>query len=114
MGAISISKTTALTLQKEQLIEMQYEIGRYTEMTSHIILTHTDHEIVALGDLLSTELKALKARVENMFLTPNQSSEIHVSPTHVLRISPYSVIHVMDSSPSPSQSTWPSVLVAKL
>ncbi|KAL5497387.1 hypothetical protein EMCRGX_G013852 [Ephydatia muelleri] len=56
---------------------MQDEIGRYTEMASHILQTHTDHEMVALGDLLPNELKALKARlqrVENVFLTPNQSS----------------------------------------
>ena len=42
MGAISLSMTTALSLQKEQLVKIQDEIGRYTEMTSHILQTHTD------------------------------------------------------------------------
>ncbi|KAL5497612.1 hypothetical protein EMCRGX_G014120 [Ephydatia muelleri] len=51
-------QTTALTLQKEQFMKMQDEIGHYTEMTSHILQTHTDHEMVARGDLL-TELKAI-------------------------------------------------------
>ena len=48
MEAISLSKTTAMSLQKEQLVKIQDEIGRYTEMTSHILQTHTDHEVVAL------------------------------------------------------------------
>eukprot|EP00731_Ephydatia_muelleri_P008763 Em0004g1101a len=43
--AISLSKTTALALQKEQLMKMQDEIDRYTEMTSLILQTHTDHEM---------------------------------------------------------------------
>ena len=83
MEAISLSKTTALTLQKEQFMKMQEEIGRYTEMTSHILQTHTDHEMVALGDLLPTELKATLKNVENVSLTPNQSSDIHVSLLHI-------------------------------
>ena len=52
MEAISVSKKAALTLHKEQLMKMQDEIGRYTVMTSLILQTHTDHEMVALGDLL--------------------------------------------------------------
>ncbi|KAL5497573.1 hypothetical protein EMCRGX_G014069 [Ephydatia muelleri] len=52
----------ALTLQNEQLMKMQDEIGRYTEMTSHILQTHTDHEMVAFGDLLSTKLTALQGQ----------------------------------------------------
>ncbi|KAL5515388.1 hypothetical protein EMCRGX_G000548 [Ephydatia muelleri] len=79
MEAISISKTTALSLLKEQLMKMQDEIGHYTEMTSHILQTHTDHEMAALGDLLPTELKAILKKVENVSLTPNQSSDIHVT-----------------------------------
>ena len=116
MEAISLSKTTALTLQKEQLMKMQNEIGHYTEMTSHILQTHTDHEMVALGDLLPTELKATLKKVENVSLTPNQSSDIHVSLLHIdSLIKQLSIFgHVMDSSPSPSQSTWSSESVAKV
>ena len=115
MEAISLSKTTALTLQKEQLMKMQDEIGRYTEMTSHILQTHTDHEMAALRDLLPTELKAILKKVENVSLTPNQSSDIHVSLLHIdSLIKQLSIFgHVMDSSPSPSQSTWSSESVVK-
>ncbi|KAL5510526.1 hypothetical protein EMCRGX_G006086 [Ephydatia muelleri] len=116
MEAISLSKTTALTLQKEQLMKMQDEIGRYTEMTSHILQTHTDHDMAALGDLLPTELKATLKKVENVSLTPNQSSDIHVSLLHIdSLIKQLSIFgHVMDSPPSPSQSTWSSESVAKV
>ena len=115
MEAISLSKRTALTLQKEQLMKMQEEISRYTEMTSHILQTHTDHEMVALGDLLPTELKAIHKKVENVSLTPNQPSDIHVSLRHIDSLmKELSVVgDVMDSLSSPSQSTWSSESVAK-
>ena len=115
MEAISLSKTTALTLQKEQLMKMQDEIDRYTEMTSLILQTHTDHEIVALGDLLPTELIAALKKVENVSLTPNQSSGINVSLQTDSLIKQLSIFgHVTDFSPSPSQSTWSSKSVAKV
>ena len=115
LEAISLSKTTALTLQKEQLMKIQDEIGHYTEMTSHILQTHTDHEVVALGDLLPTELKATLKKVENVSLTPNQTSNIHVSLHTDDLIKELSIFgQVMDSSPSSSQSTWSSESVAKV
>ena len=106
MEAISLSKTTALTLQKEQLIVM----------TFNILQTHTDHKMVALGDLLPTELKATLKKVENESLTPNQSSDIHVTLLHIdSLIKELSIFgHVMDSPQSPSQSTWSSESVAKV
>ena len=78
IGTISDSKTTAATLQKKQLMKMLYEIGRYTEMTSHILQTHTDHEVVALGYLLPTELKAILNKVENVSLTPQSHTDQEV------------------------------------
>ena len=115
METISISKKTALTLQKEQLMKMQDEIDRYTEMTSLILQTHTDHEMVALGDLLPTELKATLKKTENVSLTPNQTSDIYVSLHTDSLIKELSIFgHVMDLSPSPSQSTWSSESVAKV
>ena len=113
--AISFSKTTTLTLQKEQLMKMQDEIGRYIEMTSHILQTYTDHEMIALGDLLPTELKAIQKKVENVSLIPNQSSDVHVTLHIDSLIKELSIFgHVMESPPSPSQSTWSSESVAKV
>ena len=104
MEAISLSKTTAMSLQKEQLVKIQDEIGRYTEMTSHILQTHTDHEVVALGDLLPTELKTTLKKVEEVSLS---TSEIHVTLQTDSLMKELSIFgHVMASPPSPSQSTW--------
>ena len=115
MEAIALSKTTALSLLKEQLMKMQDEIGHYTEMTSHILRTHTDHEMIALGDLLPTELKAILKKVEIVSFTPNQSSYIHVSLSTDYLIQELSIFgHVMDSPPSPSHSTWSSESGAKV
>ena len=41
VGTISLSKTTALTLQKEQFEKMVGYIGHYTDMASQILQTHT-------------------------------------------------------------------------
>ena len=115
MEAISVSKIAALTLQKEQLMKIEEEIIHYTEMTSNILKTHSDHEMVALGDLLPTELKATLKKVENMSLTPNQTSDIHVSLYTDTIIKDLSIFgHAFDSPPSPSQSTWSSESVAKV
>ena len=112
MEAISLSKTTAMSLQKEQLVKIQDEIGRYTEMTSRILQTHTDHEVVALGDLLPTELKATLKKVEGV--SPS-TSDIHVTLQTDSLMKELSIFgHVMASPPSPSQSTWSSKLAAMI
>eukprot|EP00731_Ephydatia_muelleri_P009099 Em0004g1437a len=88
MEAISVFKTTTLILQKEQLKKMQDEIDRYTEMTSHILQTHSDHEI---------------------------TSDIHVFLRTDTLIKDLSIFgHVMDSPPSQSHSTWSSESLAKV
>eukprot|EP00731_Ephydatia_muelleri_P008023 Em0004g361a len=76
LEAISLSKTTALTLQKEQFEKMVGDIGHYTDMASQILQTHTDHEIVALRGLIPTELKATLKRVQTISLTPNQHTRV--------------------------------------
>ena len=112
MEAISLSKTTALTLQKEQLVKIQDDIGRYTEMTSHILQTHTDHEVVALGDLLPTELKATLKKVGGVSLS---TSDIHVTIQTDSLMKVLSIFgHAMASPPSPSQSTWSSKSAARM
>ena len=89
--------------------------GRYTEMTSHVLQTHTDHEVVALGDLLPTELKATLKKVGGISLTPSQSSDIHVTLQTDSQMKELTIFgHVMASSLSPSQSTWSSKSAARM
>ncbi|KAL5496820.1 hypothetical protein EMCRGX_G013182 [Ephydatia muelleri] len=113
--AISLSKTTALTLQKEQFEKMVGDIGHYTDMASQILQTHTDHEIVALGGLIPTELQATLKRVQTISLTPNQHSNISVSVKTddlVRQLSKLGEIIVF--FPSPSSCTWISTSVARV
>ena len=112
--AISLSITTALTLKKERLMKIQDEIAHYTKITSQILQTHTDNEIVALGDLLPIELvNIILKKVENVFFAPKVFTDIHVSVCTDYLIKELSKFgHVMDS-PSLSQSTWSSDLVAR-
>ncbi|KAL5496811.1 hypothetical protein EMCRGX_G013171 [Ephydatia muelleri] len=115
LEAISLSKTTALTLQKEQFEKMVGDIGHYTDMASQILQTHTDHEIVALGGLIPTELQATFRRVQTISLTPNQYSNISVSVKtddlvrHLSKLGEISVFF-----PSPSSCKWISTSVAKV
>ena len=115
LEAISLSKTTALTLQKEQFEKMVGDIGHYTDMASQILQTHTDHEIVAFGGLIPTELQATLKRVQSISLTPNQHSNITVSVQTddlVRKLSKLGEIIVF--FPSPSSSTWVSTSVARV
>ena len=111
--AISLSKITALTLQKEQFEKIVEDIDHYTEMTSHILQTHTVHEVVALGGLIPTELQATLKRFQSMSLTPNQHSHISVSAQTddlVKKLSKFGHVSEFD----PSSSTWTSTSVAKV
>ena len=115
LEAISLSKTTALTLQKEQFEKMVGDIGHYTDMASQILQTHTDHEIVALGGLIPTELQATLKRVQTISLTPNQHNNISVSVKTddlVRQLSKLGEIIVF--FPSPSSCTWMSTSAAKV
>ena len=114
--AISLSKTTALTSQKEQFEKMVENIGHYTEVASHILQTHTDHEMVAMGGLVPTELKATLKQVEAISLTPNKHSNIHVSVAAqtdglVRGLSKFGL--VSELSPASSTWTWTSTSVPR-
>eukprot|EP00731_Ephydatia_muelleri_P008415 Em0004g753a len=115
LEAISLSKTTALTLQKEQFEKMVGDICHYTDMASQILQTHTDHEIVALGGLIPTELQATLKRVQTISLTPNQHSNITVSVHTDDCIKQLSKLgNIFDFYPSPYSSTWMSTSVARV
>ena len=115
LEAISLSKTTALTLQKELFEKLVGDIGLYTDMASQILQTHTDHEIVALGGLIPTELQATLKRVQTISLTPNQHSNISVSVKTddlVRQLSKLGEIIVF--FPSPSSCPWMSTSAAQV
>ena len=115
LETISLSRTTALTLQKEQFEKMIGDIGHYTDMASQILQTHTDHEIVALGGLIPTELQATLKRVQTISLTPNQHSNITVSVQTddlIPKLSKFG--NLFEFYLSASSSTWMSTSVARV
>ena len=115
LETISLSRTTALTLQKEQFEKMVGDIGHYTDMASQILQTHTDHEIVPLGGLIPTELQATLKRVQTISLTPNQHSNITVSVQTddlIPKLSKFG--NVFEFYLSASSSTWMTTSVAKV
>ena len=80
-------------------------------MASQILQTHTDHEIVALGGLIPTELQATLKRVQTISLTPNQHSNITVS---VQTDDLIQKLSTLGQYLSPSSSTWMSTSVARV
>ena len=72
-------ETAATTLQKEQVENIHRDLGRCTEMVSHVLHTHTDHEVVAVERLLSTEVQAVLNRVEGVSQSRDQHSSVTVS-----------------------------------
>ena len=101
---VSLSKITSLSLQKEQFEKLQQDICQYTEATSHVLQTHTDHEVVALGELLPTELKATLKKVEKVSLTPNVRSYLTV-PQHKHFLKEISELgKIAELSPDPHES----------
>ena len=70
---------TALNLQKEQFEQSQQGIGHHPEMISQILQTHSDYEVVALGGLIPTGLKAILMKVGNMSFIPYQWNHLNTS-----------------------------------
>ena len=79
------------------------------EVTSHILQTHTDYEVVALGGLIPTALQATLKKVQTVSLTPNlQHGHIPVSVQTdglVKEIPKFG--HVLELCPSSSTCTSP-------
>ena len=107
LESILLSKTTALTLEKEKVEKI--------EVASRILLTHTDDEIAALGGYIQTELSAMLKKIEHISLVLNTHNDISavVQTDGLIReLSKFGCIS--DLSLTPSSSTWTSTSVAKV
>ena len=78
LGTIALTQTTGLILQKEHFEEIQQDISHYSEVISHILQTHTDHEVVAMGGLVPIEMKVTIKRLEVIPPIPNMLENISV------------------------------------
>ena len=106
MESIALTHTTFLTLQKEQFEKIQQNISHYSEVTSHILLhTHTDHELVAMGGCIPTELKATIMEVKNVTLTTSQYGPISAYVQVDIFMKELSMFgNVFEQSPVPCKS----------
>eukprot|EP00731_Ephydatia_muelleri_P006949 Em0003g1197a len=115
LESISLSKTTALTLQKEMFDKVIEEIGYYIEIAVHSLQTHTDHEIIALRGLIPSELSSVLKKVEPILIPNTHNGVSAVVPTDDLIKALSKFGNILDlSAPSPSSSTWTSTSVAKV
>ena len=109
---IVVTQTTFLTFQKEQLEKIQHGISHYTEVTSHILQIHTDHEVIAMAGLIPAELKVTLRKVQNISFSTSQYGHIsaHVQTDSIIeQLSKFG--DVFDQAPVPCKSiiTFPSV-----
>ena len=114
LKAILMFKMAPLANQNEQYKRTQQEIGRYTEAIGNTLQTHTDHEVVALGSMLSTELQATLKGARQLLPLPEEHCNIAVSvPTDGLEndISKFGCVD--DISPSFGDSTWTPDAIAR-
>ena len=105
LESIALTQMTSLTLQKEQLEKIQQNINHYSEVTSHILHTNSDHEVVAMGGLIPTELKATNKVVANMSLSTSHYGHVTaVAQTDILVKELSTFGYVFDQSPVPRKS----------
>ena len=75
---ISLSKTAALGLQKDNFQELKKDIGQCSSIATNIIQTYTDCEIIALGQLPSVELQSCITKAESVSLIPCKKTDVKV------------------------------------
>ena len=113
LEAISLSKTTALTLQKEKFEKLVEDLDRYAQVGTQVIQTHSEQELVALGHIISNGLQSILRSIQSMDVAPNQHSDIFActrTDDVVKELSTFG--HIIEFSP-PS-STWTSTSAAKV
>ena len=113
MESIALTQTTSLTLQKEQLEKIQQNISHYSEVTSHILHTHTDHEVVAMGGCIPTELKATIMKVENISPVTSQYGPIRADvqvDALMTKLSMFGCVFEQSPVPPKSEFTIKSVM----
>ena len=101
----SLSKKTALGLQKEELEALKQNISHCTDI-GFSVLTYTDLEITALKQLPSTQLRATIDRVKNMSLIPCENSDIKTAlQLDLYRKNVLEVFSLFESL-CPEKSSW--------
>ena len=102
-----LCKTTGLSLQKEKFEKMSQDASRYLDFASKLLQNGSNHEVIAMKRLPSTQLEAIfnKANIEH--LVPCEHSDITVSmATDSVGDELLNFGDIIDFRPSPKESIW--------
>ena len=103
----TVARITALGLHRENCDVLKQDIGHYSDFSSHIVQTYTDHALMALKQLPSIELQATLNKAGSIPLLPCQHRELAVIlKIHHLVKALSDLGHVIGYLPSPAKSTW--------
>ena len=117
LEAVTLSRKTVLTLEKEKMEKVVKEINHYSAVASDILKTHTAQEMVTLGGVVHAELKSKVRIVDSYFTTPMEDNVISVSLQAnelMMEVSKFGNIFEMSACASPSESTWTSLSTARM
>ena len=115
LETISLPLTTSLTAQKEQLKKIEEDIGCYIAATSHVLQTHADHEVVALGHLLPTELESILKIADSIPLSPSQRCYLAASTQMDSLVNEVQKLgKIVNLCPAPHESTYVLPSIARV
>ena len=102
-----LCKTTSLGLQNEKFEKMSQDASHYLEFASKLLQNGSDHEVIAMKRLPSTQLEAIFNKANSEHLVPCEHSDITVSmETDSVEDELFNVGKIIDFRPSPKESIW--------
>eukprot|EP00731_Ephydatia_muelleri_P020071 Em0012g896a len=105
-----LCKTTSLGLQKEKFEKMSQDASRYLDFASKLLQNGSDHEVIAMKRLTSTQLEAIFNKANSEHLVPCEHSDITVSmETDSVVDELLNFGDIIDFRPSPKESIWEPV-----
>ena len=102
-----LRKTTSLGLQNEMFETMSQDASRYLDFASKLLQNGSDHEVIALKRLPSTQLEAIFNKANSEHLVPCEHSDITVSmETDSVGDELLNFGDIIDFRPSFKESIW--------
>eukprot|EP00731_Ephydatia_muelleri_P020069 Em0012g894a len=102
-----LCKTTSLGLQKEMFEKMSQDASHYLEFASKLLQNGSDHEVIAMKRLPSTQLEAIFNKANSEHLVPCEHSDITVSmETDSVVDEVFNFGKIIEFRPSPEESIW--------
>ncbi|KAL5489443.1 hypothetical protein EMCRGX_G018535 [Ephydatia muelleri] len=102
-----LCKTTSLGLQNEKFEKMSQDASHYLDFASKFLQNGSDHEVIAIKRLTSTQLEAIFNKANSEQLVPCEHSDITASmETDSVGDELFNFGKIIDIRPSPQESIW--------